>query len=347
MKKYIESLPDLWDTLSNTAKPIVLYGMGNGADKIIDELNEHNIKLSGMFASDDFVRGQSFHGFTVCKYSDLLEKYNEMTVLVSFGTSRQEILDRIYSIADEQELYAPDVAVIGGGLFNKKYALENIDRINFIYSKLCDETSKNTFKSIISYKITGNISYLKNCESNDCPVQLNENEIFMDIGAYTGDTVEQFVNCVGGGYDKIYAIEPDSKNYSKLVKNTSHLDNIVHLNLCINDKCEKLGFCQNGGRNSGVGKSKTEIDANSIDNILQGAAATYIKMDVEGQEEKAINGAVYTIAKFKPKMKIAVYHRFNDIIKLPEKVLEINSDYSLFMRHCPYIPAWDTDFYFV
>ena len=51
---------DMWKKLSATKKPIWLYGMGNGADKILDELTRRGISVSGVFASDGFVRHQQF-----------------------------------------------------------------------------------------------------------------------------------------------------------------------------------------------------------------------------------------------------------------------------------------------
>ena len=63
--------PNVWDALKNTKKPIVLYGMGNGADKVLDEFERRGITAAGVMASDDFVRYQDFRGFTVKKQSDL------------------------------------------------------------------------------------------------------------------------------------------------------------------------------------------------------------------------------------------------------------------------------------
>ena len=80
----------MWNYIKSCNKPIVLYGMGSGADKIIRELDERDIRISGIFASDEFVRGHSFHGFKVKKYSEIKEEFGEVLVLVCFGTHRSE-----------------------------------------------------------------------------------------------------------------------------------------------------------------------------------------------------------------------------------------------------------------
>ena len=88
------------------------------------------------------------------------------------------------------------------------------------------------------------------------------------------------------------------------------------------------------GRNSSIGNNGQLIDANSVDNILQGKIATYI-------------GAKNTIIEHKPKLKIAAYHRFDDLITIPILLSTIRNDYKIYLRHTPQIPAWDTDYYFV
>ena len=340
-------LSDLWERLQKNDKPIVLYGQGNGADKILDECEARNIDVSGVFASDDFVRHQQYKGYTVKSYDELCAELGDTVVLVSFGTQRDDVLCNIKRIAAERETYAPDVAVIGGGLFDKAYAAAHLSEISAIYERLADSQSKRTFYDIICYKITGDIKYLFDCECLDEPIGFCDDEIFLDLGAYTGDTVADFVQKTGGKYSKITAVEPDEKNYAKLVKNTENLQNITHINKAVSDRCEQICFAMNAGRNSVRAKSGKMLSADSVDNMLSGDRCTYIKMDVEGQERAAIEGAANTIAAYRPKMQIAAYHRFDDIIQIPSAVFKHYDGYSLYLRHKPYVPAWDTDYFFV
>ena len=102
---------DIWQYLKTEKKPIVLYGMGNGADKIIKALERVSVKPSGVFATDGFVRDKRFHGMSLTTYSALKERFGDMTVLLCFGSSRPEVLENINRIAAEQELLVPDVPV--------------------------------------------------------------------------------------------------------------------------------------------------------------------------------------------------------------------------------------------
>lgn len=342
---------ELWKHLKETKKPILLYGMGNGADKIIKVLNSYGINFEGVFASDSFVRNKLFHSKEILSYQQAKEKYPEMIVLLCFGSSRDDVRKNVLKISKEQELYAPEVPVISGGLFCEEYYLSNKEKFDTVYNRLADDISRKTFKNLIKYKISGKIEYLIDCEvSQDEPyesfLRFSDSETFLDLGAYTGDTVLDFVSRVNG-YKKIYAVEPDLKNFKKLQKNTENFKEIEILNVGISHFCGNAPFNMSGGRNSKKEKGTKEIEFKTVDSILKNLEVTYIKMDVEGEEENAILGAKQTIFKSKPKMLISAYHKTDDLINLPETVLNIRKDYKLYIRHFKSLPAWDTNFYFI
>ena len=342
---------DLWNYLKETQKPIVLYGMGNGADKIISVLNRYNIKISGVFASDGFVREKVFHGFKVTDYKTAKDNFGDMIVLVCFGSSLPEVIANIKRIAAEQELYAPDVAVYGNILFNEDYVRQNKEQLEWVYNRLADETSKKVFECAVMYKLTGRIDYLFECETPVAEIyenilSFNNNEAYFDLGAYRGDTVEEFLSVVSG-YNKIIAVEPDKKTYNKLCAATEKVKNISNINACVSDIDGKINFEMNGSRGSTIGKGNEVIDSVTVDALSKDTVPTYIKMDIEGAEGDAIAGGAHTISQFKPKMQIAAYHRSEDLILIPQRVLELRNDYKIYLRHFPSLPCWDMSYYFV
>ncbi len=339
---------ELWQYLKTAKKPIVLYGMGNGADKIIKVLEEKDIAFKGVFASDGFVRQKLFHGHKISSYDELKQKFGDMIVLLCFGSSLNNVIENILKIAAEQELYAPEVAVIGGGLFDGEFLKSHKDELKWVYNRLADDISKKTFESLIYYKLSGKINYLFDCEvTPDEPynsfLRLS-NECFLDLGAYNGDTVLEFAERCPN-YKSIFAVEPDKKTFKKLLKNTEMLEGFTPINACITDCCKTVNFNMLGGRNSVLGGGKDMIEAISVDSL--NINPTYIKMDIEGQEINGISGAESTILKHKPKMLISAYHRTDDLITIPKAVLQIRSDYKIYLRHFSYLPAWDTNYYFV
>lgn len=343
-------MTDLWNYLKTASKPILLYGMGDGADKIISVLNRYGIKISGVFASDGFVRKKIFHGFEVCDYTTAKSRFGDMIVLLCFGTPLGSVIDNIKRIAAEQELYAPDVPVYGNTLFNMEYARENADKLRYIYNLLADEQSKKVFENTTLYKLSGDIRYLFDCESEpreayEAILKLTDTETYFDLGAYRGDTVAEFLHYTKG-YNKIVAVEPDKKTYIKLCTATEGIKNITNINAAVSDKCGKIEFCMNASRGSNAAGGVL-IDSISVDSLLNYGAPTFIKMDIEGAELAAVTGATENLIKHKPKLQLATYHRSEDLIVLPLSVLKINPEYKLYMRHFPCLPSWDINYYFI
>ena len=342
---------DLWNYLKQSTKPIVLYGMGNGADKIISVLDRYDIKISGVFASDGFVRQKTFHGFPVTDYKTAKETFGDMIVLVCFGSSLPDVIANIKRIAEDQELYAPDVPVYGDVLFNEEYAIENKDRLQWVYNHLADDTSKKVFECAVMYKLTGKIDYLFDCQTSPDEIYENilsfgETETYFDLGAYRGDTVEEFLSVVKD-YSKIIAVEPDKKTYNKLCLATEDVKNIKNINACISDVDGEIQFEMNGSRGSTIAKGSNSITSVTIDTLSQEQVPTYIKMDIEGAELAAIKGGAKTITEHKPKMQIAAYHRSEDLITLAEAVLNLHPDYKIYLRHFPSLPCWDMSYYLI
>ena len=87
------------------------------------------------------------------------------------------------------------------------------------------------------------------------------------------------------------------------------------------------------------------VQAIKVDTLLEGKKATLLKFDVEGSEREALEGAKETISKHRPRLILSVYHRTEDLLELPLKIREMNSGYRLYLRHHPYIPAWDVNLY--
>ena len=144
---------DLWDRLASEDKPIIVYGMGNGADKLIHRLGEYGVEISDFFASDGFVRGHSFHGKRVKSFSEIKEKYTDFVILLSFATNRDEVLDQLMTINNSYEMYIPDMPVaLENEYFDRDFYNCHYSEIITAYNSLSDEYSRNCFAAIVNYK---------------------------------------------------------------------------------------------------------------------------------------------------------------------------------------------------
>ena len=344
---------DLWTYLkTQKSRPIVLYGTGDGADKIIKVLDKNGLSVSGIFASPGFVRNRTFHDIQVESFEDCFERYGkDMIVLMCFGSSRPEVLDYADEISDRCEFYAPDVPVYGQNLFDKEFCEKHEGEINIVRGLLADELSRKTFDCIINARLTGKTAYLRLCEVSqeeaDAVLPQDRKGLFLDLGAYDGDTVMRYASLMHD-LTGFIAVEPDKRNMRKLKENTCLINNIEYTQAFVSDKEGTADVTGNTGRGTSLDKEGgNEVQTVTIDGLIKGRQTAFIKFDVEGAEAAAIDGGVQTITESKPLMNSACYHRSEDIFELPLKVLKLNPRYKVYMRHTPSIPAWDTCFYFV
>lgn len=346
----IKEIPCLWERLRHTSKPIVLFGTGDGGDKIINALGSYGLKISGVFCSDYAYREKYFHGYKVMKYSDAKAIFGNMVVLMAFGSDKHDVLRLAMDIEKEQEFYVPDVPIFGDGLFNGEFFSRHKHELEEVYDKLADKHSKTVFEQVVNFKLSGKPEYIYSCETDNNEafeniLKLSSKENFLDLGAYDGDTINEFIN-YAGDYLSITALEPDRKNFKKLKANTSGIPHLSLYNAASGSHCGTTVFDCKGGRSSYVTeKGKEQVQMMTVDSLEKDF--TYIKMDVEGNELETIIGAKNTIASHKPKMLISAYHKNEDMFAIPKLVLSINPDYKIYMRHYKYLPAWDTNFYFV
>ena len=342
-------MKDIWTRIRNTQKPIFLYGMGNGADKLIDILQNMGIRPEGVFASDEFVRHQPFRGFTVCSYAEARSAFPEMMVLIAFGSSLPNVMENMKRIASEQETYAPCLPLFGKEIFDKAFYDVHRDELDTVRSFLSDDVSVKTFDSIISYKLTGRMDDLFSCEmprkETFSLFSLGEEPCYFDAGAYDGDTIGEFVSLYPH-HGKIYGAEPDIRTFGKLVSNTSAIPSTVLWNACTGDRDSTISFSSRGGRNSSVGNGKKVVLAR-IDTITSGNRVDLIKYDVEGEELSSLIGSEETIRRYHPVLIVSAYHRSSDMYSLPLFIKKICPDYRVYMRHYPYVPDWDTNYIFV
>lgn len=343
---------DIWTSLKNEHRPIVLYGTGNGADRIIDILAAENIKISGIFSSAAFVRDRFFRGFKVETFEALKEHFPDMLVLMCFGSARDEVLLYVREIAKTNELLAPDVPVYGDNIFNTAFYEAHSNELSRVYSHLSDEKSRTTFNNLVSFKLTGNTEKLFASEYGNTDLFSLKNDCtYIDFGAYNGDTVLKFYEKFP--LSRIIAVEPDRRNFRKLSENTAHIKNISYYNALVSDTDGRVFLDNNKGRGAHEsGNGTLPIDALTVDTLIKNEGLTgdsqlIIKFDVEGNELKALEGASETIKSLSPIIVCACYHRSEDYFTLPLKVLELKSSYKIFMRHYKGIPAWETDFIFI
>ena len=230
---------------------------------------------------------------------------------------------------------------------------KNRDSYEEVYHMLEDSTSKEIFTKLLNFKITFDYSFMEGF-TNDHEGQYFDKEIipkiknicFVDGGGYVGDTATQVIKNFPD-FKKIYLIEPNEENIKVAKRELRHYKNIEFLQTGLSNRKAVLDFNEEKSFSAIYGKGTTSVKVDTLDNLLEKEEKVdFIKLDIEGAEQDAIEGARKIIRVHKPILAICIYHKAEDWYKVPEKVLAINSDYKIYLRH--YMEGiYETVMYFI
>lgn len=343
----------LWHKLRQEKRPILLYGMGNGAQKLLHLAKDYGITVSGIFASNEHSRdGLIFQGFPVMSLDYALQTYRDPIILVAFGVYQEDVLQRILSLSQKYTLYIPDIPLMGGVPLTPEYLSGHPQQIETVQKLLSDEISRRVFDTMLQAKMTGHISayFQEDTPRNEdmALLHLGTSERYLDLGAYNGDTIMEFLSLTHGAYGSIDAFEPDNHNFKKLSEAVSPLSHVTIHPKASWREVTTLTFSGKGGRNCaklpdlpGQYKHLHTVDAIPVDSLQQ----EFSYINVEGAEKETLLGMVDTINRCHPKMLISAYHKPDDFITLPLLVEQLCPGYRMYLRRNRCLPAWEIQLY--
>lgn len=347
----------LWDELAAETRPIFLYGTGNGGDKIISALEKYHVKLTGVFASDGFVRDRQFHEYHVRSYSDVVSEYgDDIVVLLAFGTTLDKVKEFIFHLNQRHTLRIPDVPLYGGELFDMEYFRVHKQILHSTAELFADERSVALFYDAINFRLTGKLEYLTDTESTvDTLSELfagQSIDMMVDGGAFKGDSAAEYID---GVHPKtIIAAEADPKTFVKLslYAESEKRSKVIPVNAALLDRDGETEYVSSGSRGSGKDGQNHRANAKSVpcrrlDTIVSGSDIDLIKLDVEGAETSALIGARETILRCNPNLAVSLYHKTDDVFSLVQYVHELLPSHRLYLRRVPCIPMWDLNLFAV
>ncbi len=183
---------------------------------------------------------------------------------------------------------------------------------------------------------------LKGYEYKECKAQ--QGDVVIDAGAFTGNTVKYFEQCVGS-QGKIYAFEPMEKIFATLHTNMGHLPHVHLVQAAVSKKDGHVHIAEQNFPGASIDiAGDICVTTRSIDSFIkeQGIERLdFLKMDIEGAEMDALTGAQRTIQRFTPKMAICVYHKSQDIFQIYKHILSINPHYTFYLKHSSNT-VWET-----
>jgi len=223
---------------------------------------------------------------------------------------------------------------------SQEFFKANENRVHSVANLLADSESKKTFLSVINFRCTGNKKDVP-CHGEQNQYFVNDffkygsEEVLIDCGAFTGDTIEKFLALPSIGYKKIIAFEPDRANCKILSEKFKNNSKIEILNAGVFESDGKMNFSETGDSASNIQeKGESCIDTRSIDSVCSKLEdkVTFIKMDIEGAELPALRGAKEIILHHKPRLAICIYHSDQDMLSIAEYIHSTVPEYKLYVR---------------
>lgn len=282
-------------------------------------------------------------GVTCIRPSDIKKYGNDCEVIIA--TVKQH-WDHIIKELEEMEVLWTT--------FDHFVLSRNAQRIEKIADTYFEDPfSARVYRKIIEYR-TGKCDILDSELITDqvyfCLPQFQtgytEQEVFVDAGAFCGDTIERFLMYRLDAFGKIYAFEPGEKQFGALTERVRRLNRewaldegkVVLKQAALSDRngyCRMADYVTNcGAFISGVSdqQHQQEVPVYAVDVFIDGRV-DFIKADVEGAELELLKGACNTIRKYKPRLAVCLYHRPYDLFEIPEYIKSLVPEYKMMVRH--------------
>lgn len=337
---------DFTDIEKGLREKNVIYGAGHNG-KLVYELLDNEGAHIDFFYDDDVTRWrENYCGKTILSKEqfELLDK-NETNIIIS-SIYTEKIADRLksYGFKNIYTVLNKLLDTTSGHLRfseyhgNQKY-LEQIERLIALSE---DMKTKQYFEVIKESVLEGSpkkeIANLYDAEDQyflNCFQGKLEGINFIDGGAYTGDTVREMTE-KNIHPAAIYCFEADQDNYCRLqnyVRENSELKRCICENYALWDTCTRMGM-QRSGYNACIdlNSESATVQTMTIDDYFKNINVGFVKMDIEGAEKRALAGGMSVLQRDRPFIAIAIYHSLDDIVEIPQMLMQQLSDYHFIVR---------------
>lgn len=336
----------------NEENYLVLYGVGAGIVWYIKLLKKLSISITclcdGVIEKKKEISFEDECGnldeYMVYPLDTVCKMYGERVDYIITAPRHRKIIKEKLEKFPHMGIYTFDAApiIIQGRMpeIYRRYVRDNAGEFEKVYGVLEDDLSRKVMINCLEGYITSDCDCYENTASDSqyfpdiVRDSMSEEEVFVDVGAFDGDSIGAFLDCVGNKFKKIIAFEPEPTNYEMLKKN--YQDSRISLFQCgCGSENGVMGIDHSNGLEGArlLNNGEDEIvKIVKLDDIIKDRV-TYIKMDIEGMEAEALQGGENIIMRDVPKLAISVYHKAEDIIEITNYLRKLNPRYKFYMRH--------------
>jgi FkbM family methyltransferase len=335
-----------------SSKCVCVFGIGAISFPIISSIkNFTDIKIDFLSDNDQAKWGKTYHNDLKCISPDELEKYKDDIAILITTQHYKKIYQQLLKKGFKKIFAVTEYRLLNDVYFKNKQNLQKIKKNALkVMDILEDERSKDIMLTLIKSWFDFDVDEIGYEEifTNDqyYPagiIKLSDNESFVDVGAYNGDTVFDFLKRTNNNFDSIFAFELDNKNFKEMELSVDKLEpnlkrKIKLYNLGLLDE-EKNVYYETGGsgmQSTFINVINTANDCGKtirLSDVLKNEKVTFIKMDIEGSEPQALSGAEEIIKKQKPRLAICVYHKPEHLWEIPLYLKKIVPEYKIYIRH--------------
>ena len=315
----------------NSETELILFGASSCANIFLNGLSE-KFKVKYIIDNDKNKQGKRLFDKYDIYSPDKLEEAAENDVILITSTYYDEICKQLESCGFEGTVYS--FLHLRSKVMNEDSIKRLESHIQELKEILADDKSIDIVSKILEKRKGGDADYSDICEGNQYFVegimQNDADEVFVDGGAYDGETVRKFAEFASNKFKKVYSFEMDKVNFEKISEPED--DRIKFYNYGLWNENKSVSFIENKAGSEIVEDGNASAQCIALDDFID-EKVTFIKMDIEGAEQNALEGAKNIILRDKPKLAICLYHKPEDLWKIPLYIHSLVPEYKIYIRH--------------
>jgi FkbM family methyltransferase len=344
------------------SRKLVLYGAGNIGKSVLSGLRKNGIAPLAFSDQNAYLWGSEVDGLLVLSPEEAAGMFGDRAAFVVTIWNRDhcypDIRQRLTGLGCARVMSCAALFYKFPKTFLPYYSLDLPSRIlahgkeiESAFALMADEESRREFICELRFRmcLDFNVPITRTMSEQHFPtdlLQIGRDAVFLDCGAYDGDTLARFLDFCQGHFTRAIAFEPDPENFERLKDYVQSLpEHVCHRLQCISAaigaEAGQIGFGANGTEASSVSsEGNLSVECLPLDSLVGKVAPTFIKMDIEGAELEALRGAHLLIKDTRPALAVCVYHRPSHIWEVPLAINALWEGYRIFLRRYAQLP-WD------
>ena len=338
---------------------LVLFGAGHLGKLTAERLLKLNPRHELYFTDNNPAASGDVLGIPIIPREEAFARFKDSAIFVMTIFNHIEVEKQLREagcryVSSYVPLYRayPDEFMPHGGLALPDIIFENEAAIRRMDALWADEESRREYRRQLEWQLAEEYYPMprehlarETYFAPDLVVPL-PNEKLVDCGVCDGREIAEFIKLWDGKFDGVAAFEPDKRNYEMLSNNSLKLPEeqrakVTYYPYAVSDRKETVRFLTTGSAESAMSDQGEETQAVTLDETLEGFHPTFIKMDIEGAEPKALRGAQRILKEDAPLLAICLYHDIVHQWELPLFIHEVNPDYKLYFRRYAQ-DCWET-----